>query len=91
MATGTATINFGVAPGTNLVSVAVTGQTAIASGSHAEAFFMGDTTADHNADEHQFADIKLVCGSIVAGTGFTIFASTQLRLTGTFTVHWVWV
>lgn len=91
MATGTATLDFGSAPGTNLVSVVVTGQTAIASGSHVEAFFMGDTTADHNADEHQFAEIKLVCGSIVAGASFNIFASTQLRLTGTWTVHWVWV
>lgn len=90
MPTGTATIDFGSAPGTNLVSVVVTGQAAILSGSHVEAFMMGDATATHNADEHQFVQIRLVCGSVVAATGFTIFASTLLRLTGTFSVRWVW-
>jgi hypothetical protein len=34
--------------------------------------------------------IRLVCGNIVAGTGFDIVASTDLRLTGTFSVRWMW-
>ena len=90
-ATGTATLNFGSAPGTNVVTVAVTGQGAIGSGSHCEAWLMGDSTADHNAVEHAVAPIRCSCGSIVAGTGFTITAICDWRLTGQFTVHWVWV
>jgi hypothetical protein len=89
-AAGTATVDFGAAPGTNVVTVAVTGQAGILGTSHAEAWMMGDATADHNAVEHAIAPIKLSCGSLVAGTGFTITAATEWRLTGTFTVHWVW-
>ena len=89
-ATGTATLNFGSAPGTNVVTTVVTGQTSIGLSSHVEAFMMGSSTATHNATEHLIAPITLRCGDIVAGTGFTIYASTELRLTGAFTVHWVW-
>lgn len=89
-ATGTATLNFGSAPGTNVVSVAVTGQTSISAGSHVDAWIMGTTTATHNLEEHLWVPLNIRCGNIVAGTGFTIYASTDLRLTGTFTVHWVW-
>jgi hypothetical protein len=88
--TGTATLTFGAAPGTNYVSVAVTGQTGIGVSSHAEAFLMASTTATHNEIEHLLSGIRLTCGNIVAGTGFTIYAFTELRLTGTFSVHWVW-
>lgn len=88
--TGTATIDFGAAPGTNIVSVAVTGETGILSGSAVEAWIMGQSTATHNAYEHAVAPIKLSCGSIIAATGFTITAVTDWRLTGTFTVRWVW-
>jgi len=91
VAVGSATLDFGA--GASRASVAVTGQTAILSGSHAEAFFMGDSTADHNADEHALAPelMTLSCGSVTAGVGFTI--SAQVRrgtLRGQFTVRWVW-
>ena len=89
---GTATLDFGAAPGTNITSVTVTGQGAISTTSHAEAFFMGDTTADHNDTEHLMAPlaIKLTCGIPSAGAGFPITALTEHRLTGTFKCHWVW-
>jgi hypothetical protein len=87
---GTATIDFGAAPGTNVVTVVVTGEAGILSGSHVEAWIMGSATAEHNAYEHAIAPIKLTCGTIVAATGFTITAVCEWRLTGTFTVHWVW-
>lgn len=87
---GTATINFGSAPGTNVVETVVTGQTNITTSSHVEAWLMGDSTASHNAYEHSIVPIKLSCGSLVNGTGFTITASSEWRLTGTFTAHWVW-
>ena len=89
-ATGTATIDFGSAPGTNVVTTTITGQTGILVGSHAESWMMGSTTATHNAYEHAVVPIKLSCGTIVVGTGFTITAVTEWRLTGIFIVHWVW-
>ena len=98
MPTGTATLNFGVASAKTLdISQVVTGQAAIVSGSKVEAYLMGDTTADHEADEHIMAVsmMDLVCGAIVAGTGFTIYANvrddiSKAGLTGQFTVQWVW-
>jgi hypothetical protein len=87
---GTATLNFGSAPGTNVVETTVTGQTGITTSSHVEAWLMGDSTAGHNAYEHAIVPIKLSCGSLVNNTGFTITASSEWRLTGTFTAHWVW-
>jgi hypothetical protein len=91
MATGSTTINFGSAPGTNFVSASITGQGSIASNSYIEAFLMSEATVDHNDYEHCIVPIRLTCGNIVAGTGFTIFAVTDWRLTGTFNVRWVWV
>jgi hypothetical protein len=89
--TGSATLNFGAAPGTNVVSVAVTGETGISGTSHCEAFIMQeDSTADHTQYEHMIAPITLRCGGVVAGTGFTIYGWSEHRLTGTFDVRWVW-
>lgn len=89
-AVGTATLDFGAAPGSNVATVMVTGQTDIVSGSQATAELMGDTTADHNAYEHLIVPLTVRCGDIVAGTGFTITASSEWRLTGTFKVRWSW-
>lgn len=91
--TGTATIDFGSFPGSNEASVSVTGQTAISSTSKAEAFVMGDdTTSDHTASDHRYfsALVGLSCGTPSAGTGFTIYARSTEKLTGTFSVRYVW-
>lgn len=90
MPVGTATIDFGAAPGKNTTSVVVTGQSTIQSTSFIEAFLMYEATADHNAEEHLMVPLRLRCGTIVASTGFTIYAETELRLTKTFTVRWIW-
>lgn len=90
-AQGTATIDFGT--GGQVASVAVTGQAAISLTSSAAAFFQGnDSTADNSDYQHMMAPlaIQCVCNAIVAGTGFTINAFSQWKLTGTFTVRWVW-
>jgi len=89
--TGTGTLSFGAAPGTNYLEVVVTGETGILSGSQVEAYLMADVTADHNAIEHAIVPITLRCGAISAGVGFTVFVSTEWRLTGDFTYHWVWI
>ena len=89
--TGSATLNFGATPGTNFVTVVVSGQAGILATDLVEAFIMGnDTTATHNAYEHQVAPIKLSVSDVVAATGFTINAITDWRLDGTFTCRWVW-
>lgn len=99
-ATGTTTIDFGVFPGASDVSLAITGQTGIVSGSLVEAWLRPVATADHSADEHVIETIKVVAGNISAGVGFTIYAvnTNQIsdpdgkgtRLYGTWTVAWVW-
>ena len=92
-ATGTATIDFGAAPGSNEASVAVTGQTAIGATSKAEAFVMADdTSASHTANDHRYLGqfATLTCGTPSAGTGFTIYARSTQKLTGTWTLRWVW-
>lgn len=89
-ATGTAILDFGNVPGTNITTTTVTGQTLIASDSFAEAFLMVDSTATHNSYEHSILPIILRCGNVIEGNGFDIIASSELRLTGTFSVKWVW-
>lgn len=90
-ATGTATVDFGLAPGPRTVAT-VTGQTGITAGSHVEAFFMADSTADHSDYEHQMAAmvVKLTCGNVVDGVGFDIVATSLVNMRGAFAVRWVW-
>jgi hypothetical protein len=91
-AQGLSILDFGSAPGTNFVTASISVPT-ILSSSAAEAFFMGDSTVSgsfgHNSYEHLIAPIKLVC-SVSSGVGFTIFATSDCRLTSTFVVRWVW-
>lgn len=89
--TGSATLNFGSAPGTNFVSVAVTGQALITGSSKIKVYKSTQATATHNDYEHMIVPLELTAGSIVAGTGFTIYANTNLRLSGTFNINWEWV
>jgi len=92
-ATGTAILDFGSAPGTNQVSVTVTGQTGIVSAtSYVEAWFSPAATATHNLEEIKLLTSKLgvLAHTVVDDTGFTITGTTELRLTGTINVNWVW-
>lgn len=87
--TGTATLDFGA--GSASASVAVTGQTAIGANSLCDAFMMAVSTADHSADEHRIENIRLRCGAVTAGVGFTIFAEITLgQAWGQYSVKWVW-
>jgi len=91
--TGTATLDFGNAPGTNIVVTTITGQTGITLSSHVSAWIMGESTADHNEYEHSRIlgrAVSVVCENIVNGVGFDIVGATELRLTGLVAVHWVW-
>lgn len=85
---GTATLDFGSAPGTNFIQTVVTGLTGIGASPSIKLWIQADSTLTHNAYEHIVAPIKLAPSDIVAGTGFTINALTDWRLTGTFTCHY---
>lgn len=91
-ATGSGVLAFGSAPGGNVATLTVTGQTGIAEGSAIRAWVQG-STADHNAYEHALilpGRIGLGIGDVIAGTGFTVYAETELRLTGSVAVKWEW-
>jgi hypothetical protein len=78
--TGTTLVDFGAFPGASDASVTITGQTGILAGSLVEAWIFPATTVDHSADEHVFESIKVVAGNVVAGTGFTIYATNTATL-----------
>ena len=90
---GTVTFDFGAVPGTNVVQTVVT-DAAISSGSKVEIYLMGtDSTATHNAIEHQLlplGGLSIQVIAITASTGFTAQAASNLRLTGTFQARYVW-
>ena len=90
---GTVVFDFGAAPGTNVVTTAVSSAT-ISAGSNVELYLMGtDSTATHNAVEHQLlplGGLSIQVISVTAGVGFTAQAASQLRLTGTFQARYVW-
>ena len=92
---GYAIVDFGSVPGTNIVSTVITGLANILTTSMVNLFMMADTTVSgsvgHNAEEHKIVPIKLTAGNIVPGTGFTIYAETDWRLTSTFKVRYMWL
>ncbi len=93
-AQGTTTVDFGAFPGDTYVTVAVTGQTGILAGSLVEAWIIPATTADHSVDEHVVDAPVIRAGNVVAGTGFTIYASAprdgEGQYWGQWNVGWVW-
>ena len=90
--TGTATIDFGAAPGTNTTTVVVGSQTGIQTTTTVDLSISGmDTTTDHNAVEHTIIPITVRVTAISVGSSFTITASSEYRLTGTFKVRWTWL
>jgi hypothetical protein len=74
--------------------VAVTGLTTILATSKVQAWVMGeDTSSDHTASDHRYFPVfaALSCGTPTAGTGFTIYGRSTQKLTGTWTVRYLWV
>lgn len=61
--------------------------------SKVEAFIMADdSTADHTAADHRYFPqlASLTCGTPTAATGFTIYARSIHKLTGQWSIRWVW-
>lgn len=92
MATGTSTLNFGAIGAVgNFVSLAVTGQASIASGSLVEAWLRLEATAEHPLDDLIYDPILVSAGNIVAGTGFTIYGEMPYgNAYGNYTAAWAW-
>lgn len=90
-ATGSAVLDFGATPGTNTAEIVVA--TAIPAGASVRAWFQSEGNADHNEIEHRLifpSRVGLTCGAITDGVGFTVYAETELRLTGDVTCRWQW-
>jgi hypothetical protein len=51
-----------------------------------------DTSTNHTAADHKYAPVffSLTCGTPTAATGFTIYARSQHKMQGTWSVRWVW-
>lgn len=90
---GMRSVDFGSHPGSNEAFITVTGQTSIVSTSNIKLFISGeDTTVDHSANDHRwFANfVSLTYGSIIDGTGFTIYINSTQKLSGVFKVRFEW-
>jgi hypothetical protein len=96
---GSTTVDFGAFPGSTDTTATVTGQAGIVSGSLVGVWMRPIATADHSIDEHRVERIALVADTIVAGTGFTIYAREDGEATlmneghlrwGLWTVAWAW-
>ena len=88
--TGTATIDFGAGSNEAYVEVSVA---EILGTSKAESWVMADdTSTDHTASDHRYFPVfaSLTCGTPTAAVGFTIYARSTEKLTGTWTVRYVW-
>ena len=88
--TGTTVIDFGAGSNEAQVLVAVP---EILATSFVESWVMGDdTSTDHTASDHRYFPVfaSLTCGTPVAATGFTIYARSIEKLTGAWTVRYVW-
>lgn len=90
---GQGVITFGVNGNLFEASLVITGQAGILSTSFVNANILvaGSTgSPGHMADEHAFEPINVTAGAIVAGTGFTIFATCPTPLFGAYNVEWFW-
>lgn len=88
--TGTATIDFGAGSNEAQVEVAVL---EILDTSKAESWVMSDdSSVDHTANDHKYFPLfaALTCGTPTAGVGFTIYARSLQKLTGAWTIRFVW-
>jgi hypothetical protein len=91
---GSAVIDFGSSPGKNSTTVVVTGQTYILSTSVINVFVMGDdTSTEHTSNDHKYLQLfaTFTAGTIVPGTGFTIYGTAREKLQGKFTVRFTWL
>lgn len=88
---GTATLDFGV--GSNEASILVSGLSEIAAGAEIAVWVSAtDTSASHSASDHRYfpALASLTASGSTEGVGFTIYARSVHKLTGTWAVRFSW-
>lgn len=84
---GSTTVDFGTGKTDVSVAVASAGITAL---QLVEAWVAPAVTASNTVDNHWVEDLHVVAGSVVAGVGFTIYASCKtLRAHGIYNIAWV--
>lgn len=96
---GSAVLNFGAFPGTDVASIAVVGQAGIIATSLVDAQLNISATSDHSEDEHamlkgsQAIEVAVRRSSIVAGSGFMITGMCQDKslMWGLINIDWEWV
>ena len=90
---GTATLSFGSFPGSNLATTTVTGQTNIKATSVINLQISAVATGSYTASDIKFlaSQIELAYDTVVAGTGFTIYASSSQKLQGSITIDYTWI
>ncbi len=86
---GTVILDFGAAPGGNVATATVYGQTSMGANAQIDAWLMGVDSEDHNAYEHMMAPITVRAGMITPGSSFQIMGTSPIQLTGRFAVQWV--
>lgn len=87
---GETTVDFTSTPSAS-ASVVIDGQDYIEEGSLVEAWIEAKATSDHTEAQHAAEPLRVVAGTIVPGTGFTIYVYNDGGTTsGTWTVAWRW-
>lgn len=88
---GVGTVSFGAAPGSDLATLVITGQTRILSTSVISVGLQVAPSIDHSADEHIIEDMIVRAGAIIPGVGFTIYVQAgNFPLHGSWNVQWSW-
>ena len=87
---GISIVDFGASGATDAL-LAITGQTGIVATSAVVAAVLAMPSADHSADEHWAETLFITAGTIIAGTGFTIYAKCGTSpCFGKFNIAWRW-
>ena len=80
-----------VAGSNTATAINITGLASFTNTDNVEVWLMGsDSTSDHNQMEHAIAPIKFKITNPISGVGFTINATSEYRLTGTYKVRYCW-
>lgn len=88
---GSADADFGAAPGSDIATIVITGQTTITTNSYIIVRKMAIATSDHSDFDAVVSHIDLTTTAATAGTGFTIYAMSRMgRLTGKYRIQWSW-
>lgn len=88
---GSATLDFGAAPGSN-ESVAEIADVAVTAGAVVEGWIAGgDSTVDHTAADHRYLAIWVaITGVATEGVGITLYGRSEHKIEGTVACRYIW-